>query len=84
MICLLVFLAAVLIVFMLGFQSLNVNRGHYWLACLTSLGIGTANLCLLKIIPQAKDPLEIACYLVGGPIGILLAMWLHPSRRHKV
>jgi len=81
MTCLLVFLAALFIVFLLGFQSLNVNQGHHWLACVTSLGIGTANLFLLKLIPQATKWEEIACYLIGGPIGILLAMWLHPSRR---
>lgn len=80
---LLIFVAAFAIVFALGFQSLNVNRGHYWLASLTSLFIGTANLALLKLVPQASDPAEIAAYLLGGPLGILLAMRLHPSRQRK-
>lgn len=74
---LILFVAAFCIVFALGFQSLNVNRGHYIAAAVTSLAIGTANLALLKIMPAQTTPLELAAYLGGGPLGIVASMWAH-------
>jgi hypothetical protein len=65
------------VVFFLGFQSLCVNSGHYWLAGINSLLIGTFNLILFKTAPQVQGTAEIACYLLGGPLGILSAMWVH-------
>lgn len=65
------------VVFFLGFQSLCVNSGHYWLAGLNSLMIGAFNLILFKTAPQVHGTAEIACYLFGGPVGILCAMWVH-------
>lgn len=74
---LILFVAAFCIVFALGFQSLNVNRGHYIAAAVTSLAIGTANLVLLKLLPAQTTPLELAAYLGGGPLGIVASMWAH-------
>lgn len=74
---LILFVAAFCIVFALGFQSLNVNRGHYLAAAVTSLAIGTANLVLLKLLPAQTTWLEIAAYLGGGPLGIAASMWAH-------
>jgi len=65
------------VVFALGFQSLNVNAGHYRLAFCTSLLIGVFNLFLYKLAPNVHSPLEIAAYLLGGPIGIVCAMKAH-------
>lgn len=65
------------VVFALGFQSLNVNSGHYRMAALTSLVIGIFNLILYKTAPQVSSPVEIACYLIGGPLGIVAAMKAH-------
>lgn len=64
------------LVFALGFQSLNVNGGHYVLAFLTSLVIGVANLVLFKLAPNAT-PTEMAAFLAGGPFGIVASMWVH-------
>lgn len=66
-----------LLVMLLGMQSLNTNRGHYQAAFITSFGIGTANLVLFKMVPDAGVS-EIIAYLLGGPFGIITAMWLHP------
>lgn len=65
------------LVMLLGLQSLHVNKGHMVAAFLTSFGIGTANLVLFKMVPDATTT-EILAYLIGGPLGIITAMWLHP------
>lgn len=64
------------LVFFLGLQSLNVNRGHYAAAFFTSFGIGAGNLVLFKLAPDASG-IEIAAYLAGGPLGIVSSMWAH-------
>lgn len=63
-------------VFTLGFQSLNVNQGHYWAAAITSLFIGIAHIALYRYMPSA-DLSEMAAYLAGGPLGIVASMWAH-------
>lgn len=65
------------LVFALGLQSLNVNGGHMRLAFLNSFAIGAANLVLYKLAPDASG-IEIAAYLIGGPLGIVAAMHAHP------
>jgi hypothetical protein len=74
---LLLFASTFGMVFFLGFQSLSVNSGNYWLAGMNSLIIGSFNLILYKTAPTVHAPVEIACYLFGGPLGILCAMWVH-------
>lgn len=64
-------------VFFLGFQSLSVNSGHYWMAGVNSLIIGSFNLLLYKTAPHVSGWQEIAAYIVGGPLGIMSAMWVH-------
>ena len=44
---------------------------------LSSLGIGTAQIFLWRLVPEASAS-EIAATLAGGPVGIAAAMWLHP------
>lgn len=73
----LLFVSAFGVVFALGFQSLNVNAGHYRLAFGTSLLIGTFNLFLYKLAPNANSATEIAAFLIGGPFGIVCSMWAH-------
>lgn len=70
------FSSTFLLVFFLGMQSLNVNRGHYVAAFFTSFGIGIGNLVLYKLAPHATGS-EITAYLLGGPFGILAAMRSH-------
>lgn len=64
------------LVFALGFQSLNVNNGHYKAAFFTSFAIGVANLVLFKTVPQANW-LEIGAYLIAGPFAITASMKAH-------
>lgn len=71
------FVSTFLLVMLLGLQSLNVNNGHHWAAFLTSFGIGASNLVLFKLAPDANTT-EMLAYMLGGPFGILAAMWLHP------
>lgn len=72
------FSATYFLVLFLGLQSLNVNGGHKLLAALTSLGISTANITVLKIMPGPTGFLEVAAYCLGGPAGILTSMAIHP------
>jgi hypothetical protein len=74
----LLFCSTFVVVFALGLQSLNVNGGHRLLAVLTSFLIGTSNLVLFKVMPGPTNALEIAAYLLGGPLGIVASMAAHP------
>lgn len=75
---LLIFISAVGIVFFLGLQSLSVNSGHKVLAAVNSLVIGTFNLILLKSVPDIETWQATVAYLIGGPVGITLAIYFHP------
>jgi len=75
------FVSTYLLVMALGAQSLLVNNGRYTGAFLNSFAIGTFNLVLFKLAPEASG-WEIAGYLAGGPFGILSAMYLL-RRYHK-
>jgi len=75
---LLLFAATFCVVFALGLQSLNVNGGHRLAAALTSFLIGTSQLYLFKVLPGPTDALQVACYLLGGPLGIVCSMVAHP------
>lgn len=70
------------VVFALGAQSLLVNNGRYVAAFGNSFLIGACNLALYKLAPQATT-FEIAAFLLGGPLGIVSAMWVfrHLHRR---
>lgn len=70
------FVSTFLVVFFLGMQSLNVNRGHYVAAFITSIGIGVSNLILFKLAPNAAG-IEQMAFVMGGPFGIIAAMWSH-------
>lgn len=82
------FASTFMLVFALGLQSLNVNNGHYLLAALTSFVIGSGQMVLYKLAPDATWT-QIAVYLCGGPVGIVCAMRVHPflakiSKRGKL
>lgn len=70
------FVSTFVAVFALGFQSLNVNQGHYRAAALTSFAIGGGNLMILKMVP-AGDLYAMAAYLTAGPLAIMASMWVH-------
>lgn len=63
-------------VFALGFQSQNVNHGHYLAAFVTSFVIGGGHLVLYRLMPEANTG-EIISYLMGGPLGITASMIVH-------
>ncbi len=76
------FVSTYALVFFLGVQSLAVNAGHRFFAFANSFAIGTANLILFKLAPDATG-LEIAGYLCGGPFGILSAIEFFKWYRSK-
>jgi hypothetical protein len=65
------------VVFFLGFQSLCVNSGNFYMAAFNSLIIGSFNLILFKTAPNVHGFWEIAAYVGGGPLGIVSAMYIH-------
>ncbi|MES2909857.1 MAG: hypothetical protein V4718_00625 [Pseudomonadota bacterium] len=70
------------LVFCLGLQSQLVNNGHFAAAFFNSLAIGTANLVLFKLAPEASG-WEVAAYLAGGPFGIVASMVFYRHRYTK-
>jgi hypothetical protein len=75
---LILFSATAGLVFALGLQSLNVNGRHFIAAGCTSFLIGCGNLVLFKTLPGPTSGPELAAYLCGGPVGIVVAMTMHP------
>lgn len=69
------FISTFVLVLALGLQSQFVNNGHPFMAFANSLVIGASNLVLFKLAPDASG-LEIAAYLLGGPLGIVTSMFL--------
>lgn len=72
-----IFVVNFTMVFALGFQSRNVNEGHYGLAFCTNLLIGVMNALILKLVPQADSWQLLVAYVAGGPFGIVTAMFVH-------
>lgn len=72
------FLSAFTTVFLLGFQQKNVHGNHYLAAIVTSFGIGGAQIFLWRLVPDANAT-QIVATLIGGPVGIVAAMWGHPK-----
>lgn len=65
------------VVLALGLQQFNVGGGHYVAAFVTAIVISAANLALFKLAPNATWS-EMAAFLLGGPFGIVTAMYVHP------
>lgn len=72
----LLFASCFVSVFALGFQSQNVNQGHYVAAFMTSFAIGGGHLILYRLMPEANTS-QIVAYLMGGPFGITASMVVH-------
>lgn len=71
------FLSAFVTVFLLSYQQQNVIGRHYVTAFITSFGIGSAQIFLWRLVPDANAS-QIAATLAGGPVGVVAAMYLHP------
>jgi hypothetical protein len=74
---LILFLSTFATVFALGFQSLNVNGGHYVSAFFTSFIIAAGNFALLKYVPGDTTTLQNVAFFSGGPFGIVASMFVH-------
>lgn len=74
------FASAFFTVFLLGFQQKNVHGDHYFAAIITSFGIGTAQILLWRLIPEA-DAGQIAATLIGGPTAATSCGYLRCARR---
>lgn len=78
---LLLFASTFMVVFALGAQSLLVNNGYYFGAFVNSFVISFFNLMLFKLAPDAT-PIQIAGFMLGGPLGICAAMYVF-RRLHR-
>lgn len=75
---LLLFLSSYVTVLLLVIQSINNNHGRAMASCVTSIGIGVAQVALYKIVPSASFP-EIVAFIAGGPLANVTAQWVKRS-----
>lgn len=78
----LIFSAAFANVFLLGFNSKNVQKSKYWLAFVTSFGITLAQYLFVKYASTGGGPLFLTVSGFGGALGIVSAIWVH-NNMHK-
>jgi hypothetical protein len=65
-------------VFALGFQSRNVNAGHYGWAAGTSFFIGLSQAVTWRFVTADQaGAIEALVYGVSGSLAIVAAMWVH-------
>lgn len=70
--------------FLIGFQTLSINRKQYAYAGLTSIGIASGSFFLYRIIPNGETSIfEFLAYVLGGPCGILSSMYLYHKFFHR-
>jgi hypothetical protein len=78
---LILFVAQFVFIFLLGIQQLNVMRGYYVAAALTSLLLGICGWFTIGIIAEATTydltSVTFVTYIIAGPLGILSAMYFH-------
>lgn len=64
-------------VFLLGFQSRNVNHGDYGWAAITSIGVGLSQTFLWKHIIQGEGMAAGIVYALSGAAAITTSMYVH-------
>lgn len=73
-----IFVAGYASVFLLGFQSRNVNHGNYGWAAVTSFLIAIAQASIwTRITAPGASWFEVTIYGLSGMIGIVSSMWVH-------
>lgn len=72
-----IFAAGFASTFLLGFQSRNVNHGHYGWAFATALAIGLTQTLLWGALLRSLTFAGAAAYAVSSAIGITAAMLVH-------
>jgi len=78
------FLASYSLVFLLGFQQLNVQHRRYLLSAITSVGIAAANYFLFKLLPTGGFSIvQFVVFSSGGAFGIVSSMILHDKLMPK-
>lgn len=70
-------LATFALVFLMGFQSRNVNSGQYVSAALTSIVIGGSQIEQVRSISLGSPWVAFWITAVAGPAAICSAMFLH-------
>jgi len=70
------FLSQFALVFLLGFQSLNVRDNRYLNAAICSFLLGASQCFQWRLMPKAT-PSEMAVWLCAGPMAIVLSMVVH-------
>lgn len=74
----LLFASNYVMVFLLGFQSKNVQHSKYALAGATSMGITLANFIFVKFAAGDGHALHFLLTAgAGGSLGIMSAIWVH-------
>ena len=72
------FLASFILVFLLGFQQLNVEHRKYLFSAITSVGIAAANYFLFKLLPTGGfDLTQFLFFSAGGALGVTSSMIVH-------
>lgn len=75
---LLLFIVSIANVFVLAFQSRNINSGQYAFAAMGSFGIGMSQAFVWSHVNTAGATwVEAFVYSAGGCIGCIGAMWTH-------
>lgn len=73
-----IFAAGFASVFLLGFQSRNVNHGNYGWAAATSFAIAIAQASIwVRIASPNTTWAEVITYGLSGMCGITASMWTH-------
>lgn len=71
-------------VFVLGFQSRNINTGEFGWAAACSILIGLSNAYVWRSVTmESAGWAEWLIYSVSGGFGITSAMWVHRKYVHK-
>jgi hypothetical protein len=78
---LLIFVSQFGLVFLLGFQSINVVRGYYVRAFFTSMMLGVFGWFTITILSNMNTfdflTLTFFVYILAGPLAIISAMKTH-------
>lgn len=83
----LIFVSQFFLVFLLGFQNLNIVHGYYVRAFFTSMLLGVMGWVTITILATMNtfDILTTTffVYIFAGPLGIITAMRFHELTRRK-
>ena len=77
------FLSSFVNVFLLGFQSKNVQRSRYLLAAIISFGITLANFTFVRLSGSNNPVAFLIVSGLAGSAGIVTAIWVGDKFRSK-